>query len=72
MDESEREAIQVGEDLYPGQQEFLYEEDPIIILAIKINSVNAGDYNQFVCVTQFDTEEPETYARAMQEPNATQ
>lgn len=43
-----------------------------MILATKINSVNARDYDQFVCATQFDTEEPKTYARAIQGPNATQ
>ena len=43
VNESEREAIQAEKDQYPGQQESLYEEDLIMILAIKINSINAGD-----------------------------
>lgn len=43
-----------------------------MILATKINSVNATDYDQFVCATQFDIEEPETYARAVQGPYAAQ
>lgn len=48
------------------------EEDPIAILATTINAVNASNYDQFVCASQLDVEEPETYARAMQGPDATQ
>lgn len=47
-------------------------EDPVVLLASKVYTVNAGDLDQFVCSTQFDVEEPETYARAMQGPNAAQ
>lgn len=43
------------------QSEFLNKKDPIVLLAIKINSVNAKNYNQFVYTTQFDTKEPKTY-----------
>ena len=70
-DKSEKKAIQAGKDLHSDQQEFLHEKDPIIILATKINSVNTKDYNEFVCAMQFDTEELETYAQAMQGLNAT-
>lgn len=48
------------------------EGDPIAILATTINSANASDHDQFACASQLDAEEPETYARAMQGPNATQ
>ena len=65
-------AARAGNDLQPDQPESSHEENPIVLLATKINSVNARNYYQFVCTTQFDTEEPETYARAMQGPNATQ
>ena len=41
------------------------QEDPLRILATKINSANAVDQDQFACSTQLDVEEPETYARAM-------
>lgn len=61
----------MGNYLQPDQPESPHEEDPMVLLATKINSVNARNDNQFVCATQFDTEEPETYARAMQGPNAT-
>ena len=40
-------------------------------MATKINSVNARNYEQFVFATQFDTEQPGTYTRAIQGPNAT-
>lgn len=33
-----------------------------MILATKINTVNAKDYDQFVFAMQFDIEELETYA----------
>lgn len=49
-----------------------YEVDPIGILATKINSVNIINYDQFVCSTQFDIKEPETYARAIKGPLASQ
>lgn len=47
-------------------------EDPVVPLASKVHTANAGDLDQFVCSTQFDVKEPETYARAMQGPNAVQ
>ena len=43
----------------------LYEENLIMILATKINSVNAINYDQFVYSTQFNIKQPKTYARAM-------
>ena len=70
--QAEEHATRVGNDLQPDQPESTNKEDPMILLATKINSVNARNYDQFVYVTQFDTEEPETYARAIQGPNATQ
>lgn len=54
----------VRENLEPKSQSS-DEKDPIIILITKINSVNAANYNQFVCAAQFDIEESETYAGAM-------
>lgn len=60
---------QSGEDPTPEKEQLL-EEDPMRILATKINSANAADHDQFSCSTQFDVEEPETYARAMQGPHA--
>ena len=48
------------------------ETDPIKILVTKIHSANAPDQDHYVCSTQFDVEEPETYARTMQGPNAPQ
>lgn len=48
------------------------EADPIKIHATKIHSTNSPDQVHFVCATQFDVEEPETYPRAMQGPNAPQ
>lgn len=71
-DKGEMELPQADNDLQPGQSESLHKEDPIVLLATKINSVNARNYDQSVCTTQFDTEEPETYAQAMQGPNTTQ
>lgn len=48
-------------------------EDPIKILATKLHSeANALDQSQFVCSTQHDVEEPETYNTAMQGPPAPQ
>ena len=44
-------------------------EDPLKILATRINLANAVDQDQFVSSTQFDVEEPETYTCAMQGPN---
>lgn len=46
------------------------EEDPMRILATKINSANAVNHDQFTSFTQFDVEEPETHSRAMQGPHA--
>ena len=46
------------------------EENPMRILATKINSANAVDYDQFTSSTQFDVEEPEMYSRVMQGPHA--
>lgn len=46
--------------------------DPIVILATTINSANVSNHNQFSFVSKLDVEKPETYTRAMQEPNATQ
>lgn len=46
------------------------EGDPIRIFASKIHSANAVDQDHFACSTQLVVEEPETYARAMQGPNA--
>lgn len=48
------------------------EEDPIKILAARMCATNATNVDHFVCSTQFDVEEPETYTRAMQGPNAPQ
>ena len=55
---------QTEEDTKPGYK------DPLRILATRINLANAVDQDQFVCSTQFDVEEPETYSRAMQGPNS--
>lgn len=46
------------------------QDDPLKILATRINLANAVDQDQFACSTQLDIEETETYARAMQGPNA--
>ena len=46
------------------------QDDPLKILATRINLANAVDQDQFARSTQLDIEEPETYARAMQGPNA--
>lgn len=41
-----------------------------MILAIKINSVNVKNYDQFIYIMQFDIKELETYVQAMQKPYA--
>ncbi len=48
------------------------DEDRIKILATKIHSTNSADQDHFVYATQFEVEESETYARAMQCPNVPQ
>ena len=48
------------------------EKDLIIILAAKMCATNATNADHFLCSTQFDDEEPETFTRAMQGPNAPQ
>lgn len=50
------------ENLESGNQE----KDLIMILATKINSDNATNYNQFVYAMQFDIDKPETYVQAKQ------
>ncbi len=60
--QAEKRATRVCNDLQLDQPESPNEEDPMVLLATKINSVNAINYDQFVFATQFDTEEPETYA----------
>lgn len=50
----------------------IHAEDPSIVLPTRIHAANAGDLDQFVGSTQFDVEEPETYTKAMQGPNATE
>lgn len=37
-----------------NQPESLNKKDAIVLLAIKINSVNAKNYDQFIYVTQFE------------------
>ena len=59
--------LQLSETINP----LIQAEDPAILLATKIHSANAGDLDHFIGSTQFDVEEPETYARAMQGPNST-
>ena len=44
-------------------------EHSLKILATRINLANAANYNQFVCFTLFDVEEPETYTCAIQDLN---
>ena len=44
----------------------------MMILAIKINLVNAIDYNQFVSIMQFDIKKPKIYSRTIQNPYITQ
>lgn len=49
------------------------QDNPIRILATKLHTeANALDPSRFVCSTQLDVEEPETYNRAMQGPHAAQ
>lgn len=57
-------TMQTGEEIKLG------DEDSLKILATKINLANAADYNEFVCSIQFDIEELEIYACAMQGLNA--
>lgn len=45
-------------------------KDPLKILAIRINLVNAADQDQFVSSTQFNIEKLETHAHTMQGLNA--
>ncbi len=59
---------QLRED--PSTPEEDEKEDPMRILATKINSANAVDQDQFANSTQFDVEEPETYSKTMQGPHA--
>lgn len=55
--------------LQPNKPQSPNEKNPIVLLATKINSVNAKIYNQFVCVMQFNIKELETYIQAIQRPN---
>ena len=66
----EQEQLEVNnwQPTHPNEEE----EDPIKILATKIHAANATNQDHFVCSTQLDVEEPETYTRAMQGPNASQ
>ena len=57
-------TTQTREETEPGH------EDHLKILATRINLANAADQHQFVSSTYFDVEKPQTYARAMQGPNA--
>lgn len=41
-------------DLQSDQLDFLYKQDLIVLLAIKINSINTREYNQFVYIMQLD------------------
>ena len=66
------DAKKVSNDLQSDQPDSLYKKDLIVLLATKIDSVNARDDNQFVYTTQLYIKEPETYAQAMQKPNTTQ
>lgn len=45
-------------------------DDPLMILVTRVNVANAADQDQFACLTQLYVEKPETYAYAMQGPNA--
>lgn len=62
----------MGNYLQSNQPESPHEEDLMVLLATKINLINARNYNQFICATQLDTKEPETYVWAIQGPNTTQ
>ena len=46
-------------------------EESLKILATMITLANVTDQDQFVCSTQFDIEEPETYACTIQSLNST-
>lgn len=59
----------MGNNLKPDQPESPNKEDPIVLLATKINLVNVKNYNQFINTMHFDTEESGIYTQAMQEPN---
>ena len=67
-------ATQVEGELIQTDSQLLHaedpSEDPSVLLATRVCNANAGDLDQFICSTQFDIEEPETYARAMEGPNA--
>lgn len=74
-----KDVIDQIEGEYPSNQQdvssedlLLNAEDPAVLLATKVHSANAADLNQFVCSTQVDIKEPETYERAIQGPNAAQ
>lgn len=41
-----------------------------MILVTRVNIANAVNQDQFACSTQLDVNEPETYSRAIQGPNA--
>lgn len=68
----EKRVTSVSNDRQSDQPKSLNKEDSIILLAIKINIVNARNYNQFLYVMQFDIEEPKTDAQVMQRPNKIQ
>lgn len=65
-------ATQVEKEQIHEDPLLLHAGDPSVLLAKKVHSANAGYFDQFVCSTQFDVEEPETYAKAMQGPNSTE
>lgn len=44
--------------------------DPLKIFPTKINLINTTNQDQFVCSSEFDVENLETYSRAIQGPNA--
>ena len=60
-DKEERDTGDLKSTIKPS-----HKEDPTMILTTKVNSVHDSNYNQFVCSTQFDIEEPETYIRVIQ------
>ena len=53
-------TTQTREKTKPGH------EDPLKILATRINLANSADQDLFIYSAQFDVKEPETYAHAMQ------
>ena len=57
--DEDKEKRDIG-DLEPTIK-LSYEKDSIMILVTKINSVNVTNYNQLVCLTQFNIEKSETY-----------